>query len=288
MKKLVTLSNINNLTKLKQNNIDGIILGQQVFSNRFNTYYNDIELNNIIIQCNKLNLEIYLNINDIIFEEDINKLEQYIIDTNKLDITGIIYNDISIYYICKKHNILDKLIYNPDTLMSNTKDINYYLDKGIKSVMISKEITLEEIHNIINNSNNKLSLIIHGRLNMSYSKRHFIKNYYEYLNKEYNIDNKLNITLIEQTREHKMPILETNKGCSIYTDFTLESFNEIKGLEELGLGYAIIDDIFMDDNELFDTIKVYNNELSISEFYDKYKLKNYSTGYYYNKTNLVK
>ena len=287
MKKLVTLSNIDYLYKFN-NNIDGVIIGQQVFSNRFNHYFNNDELNTIIDICIKLNLEIYININDIIFEEDLNALEEYLLYINNLNINGILYNDISIYHLAKKYNFINKLIYNPDTLMSNSYDINTYLNKGLKSVMISKEITLDEINYILNNCNNVLSMIIHGRLNMSYSKRHFINNYYDYLNKDYNLDNNLNLSLIEATREYKMPIIETNKGCSIYTDFTLESFNQLNDLSNNGLEYAIIDDIFMNEDELLDSIDVYNNKMNIEDFYNKYDNKNYSTGYYFQKTNLVK
>ena len=288
MKKLVTLSNINYLQKLKDNLIDGVIIGQPIFSNRFNSYFTNNEVNTIINKCEELNLEVYINVNDIIFEDNINDLKEYLLHIIELKINGIFYNDIAINYLASEYGFEDKLIYNPDTLMSNYYDINVYLDKGLKSVMISKEITLDEINNILSCCEKKLSMIIHGRLNMSYSKRHFIKNYYDYLNKENNLNDNLNLSLIEATREYKMPILETNKGCSIYTDFTLESFDQINELNNNGLAYGIIDDIFMDQEELFDTINVYNNVLSKEVFLKKYKAKNYNTGYYFKKTNLVK
>ena len=285
---LLTLSNINYLKDLyKYPLIKGIIIGQKDFSNRFNKYYNDQELNTIINTCNKYNLDIYLSINDIIHQNQLDKLDNYINKISKLPFKGIYFNDISIITLARKYNILNKLIYNPDTLLTNYHDCNFHLNNGILAIQLSKEITLDDIINCLKNTKN-VHYIIHGYLNMSYSKRPFLKSYFQYINKSYNYLNNYNLRLIEATRNTKMPILEDDKYCSVFTDFILESYNQIDILTKYNLQYGIIDDIFLDKEHLFDILDLYHNHIDYNLFINKYNSFNYSNGYYYKKTNLVK
>lgn len=284
MKKIVTLTNISYLTRFKEQKIDGIIIGQENFSNRFNSYFNNDKIENIKYECNKLGLELYINLNNIFYEKDIINLKNNLIYLKSLKVDGIYFNDLAIIQLAKELNMIDLLIYHPDTLLTNTLDIKFYLDQNLKGVCLSNEITLEDINEIAK-YNDSLHLIIHGRINLSYSRRKFIKTYFEEINREYKYDNNLKLSLIESTRDKKMPILENDEGTSIFSDYTLESFNEIKLLK---IEYMIIDDIFMNEDELFDTIALYNNELDYKIFINKYLESNYSSGFYYQKTNLVK
>ena len=291
MELLVTLTNKNNIQKFNSLGINGVIVGQKDFSFRFNRYFNNDELKEISTEIHQLNMKLYLNINRIIHEEELDDLKKYLIKVQQY-VDGIYFNDLSILNYAKKLNILNKLIYHPDTLMTNYYDINFYLDKDINSVMISPLITLEEINEIAKNTNQKLDMIIHGYLNMSYSRRKFITNYLNYIHKENTYVNNLDMSLIESTRTNKMPILEDEFGTSIFTDFIQNSFNEINNLKDI-LGRLIIDDIFLNDEELFDAIELYQKILNHKDydldlFFNKYKEHNYGTGYYYQKTNLVK
>ena len=283
MKKLVTLSNIEYIKDFKKYNIDGIIIGLNNVSCRFNTYYNISDIQPIIDE----GLDVYININRIIHEDNLIYINDILYKLKDYNISGIFFNDLSIITLAKQYNLLNKLIYNPDTLLTNKYDINFYMDYGLLSTVISKEITLDEILNILKVCSNQ-SLIIHGRLNMSYSKRQFIKSYLKYINLDHPINNNYNLSLIESTRDYKMPIIEDQYGCSIFTDFTLYSIDEYNILSLNNLGYGIIDDIFMGYNELIDTLKLYDNKIDKHLFLDTYQSSNYSTGYYYQETNLVK
>ncbi len=285
MYKILTFSNVEMLENLTKYNINGIIVGQIGFSNRFNRYFDKNELIDLSSKCKNLGLDLYINLNNIFFEQDIVKVEENLKFLKTLNLKGIYFNDLAIFSIAIALEMEHLLIYHPDTLLTNTLDIKFYLDKKLKGIVLSNEITLDDIKLISSNIDKGLHLIMHGRINLSYSRRRFIKTYFEQINKKYDYDNQLNLSLIESTRENKMPILENEDGTSIFSDFTLQSFEE---LSSFNVDTLIIDDIFMDEAELVDTLKLYNNEILLEEFTTKYQHKNYSSGFYYQKTNLVK
>lgn len=294
MELLCTLTNINTLDQLKDL-VDGVIVGDDYFANRVNHHFTRNEITEINDKCHELNIKLFILINRMIEEDDLAMLDDYLTFIAGLNVEGIYFNDLSVLVIGRKHGLTNKLSFNPDTLMTNYMDVKMYLDEGINSVVISKELTLQEILEISNYNPNSCDFIIHGRLNMSYTKRHFIKNYMAYLNKEYPGDDNLHLELIESTRSGRMPVLENAQGTSIFTDYTLAGFNEVTALIDSKIKRLIIDDIFIETNELLDVCLGYrhiiNGQNSVEifeELKEKYASSNYQTGYMYQKTNLVK
>lgn len=292
MELILSYSNTIPLNQLKACGLTGIIIGQSAYSHRFGYYYTQQELIELALECQRLNLNLYLNMNRIIMEEEIAGLETYL-KAIRPYVDGIYFNDLSVLYHAKALEMQGLCIFNPDTLLTNSQDIEFYLEQGIKGAVISKELTLEEIMAMLNYSQKPLDLIIHGYLNMSYSKRRFIDSYFQHLNKPVSYDNQLDLRLIESTRTYPMPIIEDQHGTAIYTDFILQSFNEIIALKAANLGRAIIDALFISDEELLASLHLYQAILAeqpadSDSFIKHYSKSNYSTGYHYQKTNLVK
>ena len=95
----------------------------------------------------------------------------------------------------------NKLIYHPETLNTNYYDPQFWENKGIKGLTISKEITLDDIKEIAETSEIEISLIGHGHLNMFHSRRPLIENFFKYTKSEYdNITDNRNLRIIEEIR----------------------------------------------------------------------------------------
>ena len=283
MELILTLSNQANLKKIAALNIKNLIVHPKKYSDRANHYFSLDEIKEL---CQSP-FNIYINLNTMLSEFELADFDCFLAQVAKLPVKGIYFNDLGIIELAKKYGIVSKLIYNPDTLMTNSLDIKYFLEYGLDGVVISKELTKQEIQKIIAVNDKQTDLIIMGRLNMSYSRRHFIKNYYAYLKQDVNYDNCYDLNLIEATRDKRMPILENEHGCSLFTDYTLCALDELKDLK--GLKRAIIDDIFLPFEQVEQALIWYQNKEAVLEkMQAKYPDYNYSSGYMYQKTNLVK
>ena len=123
----------------------------------------------------------YVLVNRFFVEEELEALREHLQRLKDLDVDGIYYGDEGVYQEAKALGIENRLIYNPDTLITNHSDVQYYLDEGISMVTISKEITLDEICAIAKKVQGECEVIIHGRLNMMHSKRNLLSNYFSFL-----------------------------------------------------------------------------------------------------------
>jgi putative protease len=232
--------------------------------------------------------EVYLLINKMIHETDLEMLEMILNKANNDKITGIVCGDMTVMVMAKKLGLENKIIYQPGTMNTSSFDNEYFHRKAIKGITISKEITLEEITNIFKNKVTEISLIGHGYLDMFYSKRGLLSNYFIYKGVDYNnIKNNDKFRLKEEMRPDSLyPIFEDDGGTHIFRDKALESFNELDVLKQY-LDDFFVERIFIDDQEYYDSLLAYKTSTYMNEFLDKYKDK-YNKGFYYQYTEKIK
>lgn len=288
MQLLVTLRKTKNIEKLK-NACDGFIVGS-LFSSGYNYSLNDLVAINKYCKNNAISL--YVSIDDLISETEKPQLKQYFDFLSKLEIDGIYFHDLAIYNIAKTYNLENKLIYDGYTMICNSLDVQYYLSKGINGVVLSREITLDEIKNIITINPMCCDIMIFGHSRLSYSKRKFLTNYFREIKSSYDYMNTDSLRLVEEKRDYKMPIIEDSSGTKIYTDYILQMYKELPDLKAY-VKRGIVDSIFVEDDKVLSVLRDYkriSNE-NAEFLFDGLNLSypdNYSTGFLYQKTNITK
>lgn len=287
MKLAVTPIGVQGIKALSELGADIFLIGNKSFGNRLSYSFSTQEINDANTLIKSLNKEIYIVMNMIVHNANIQSLKESLDFVKKLEVDGIIFGDLAIYQLAKKLGIESKLVYNPETLNTNYYDPIFWNKQGIKGLTISKEITLEDIKKISTDSTFEISLIGHGHLNMFHSRRPLIENFFKYTSKEYEeyIDNK-NLRLIEEKRDESYPVFQDNHGTHIFREKSLESFKEINILNNY-LDVFIIDGIFKDKLYIETTLKYYKDLLdnktsseSISKLYEG----DHDSGFLYKKT----
>ena len=293
---ITTPFSLEDLKKLKEAGSTSVVIGTPFFSVRNVHDFSVEELPLVKEECHKLGLRMYVLVNRFFVEEELEALREHLQRLKDLDVDGIYYGDEGVYQEAKALGIENRLIYNPDTLITNHSDVQYYLDEGISMVTISKETTLDEIWAIAKKVQGECEVIIHGRLNMMHSKRNLLSNYFSFLGKEENIRNKMDLYLMEEHRDEHMPIVEDETGTHVFTGFTLSSFDEIKDMVHAGIRHFRIDGIFHDVDYVIEALKLYQSvlqdEVKGREVFEAYKKKyekdHVTHGFYYTKTSKVK
>ena len=118
----------------------------------------------------------YVLVNRILDDNDLDKLESIL---NSSNIKGIVFDDLGIIDIVANLDITKILLL--DHLATNTKSINYYLEY-VDSVVVSNDLTEEEIRNIVANVSKPLVINVFGLKTLMYSRRLLLSNYEMYHN----------------------------------------------------------------------------------------------------------
>ncbi len=130
-----------------------------------------------VIFCHNNNAKLYVTVNVYPHDEILEKLDEYLLDLNSINIDAII---VSSPYIVQRAKSLDcKFECHISTQVStnNSKAIKYFENIGAERVVLGREVTIKEMAEIKKNSNVELEVFIHGGLCSSYSGRCTLSNH---------------------------------------------------------------------------------------------------------------
>ncbi len=213
------------------------------FDNIYNIDTNELET--FIKLTRDYDKKLFISINRIFHEQEFDELSKLLTNQFINDIEGIYFSDLGLVELGKQYNIIDKMIYTPETLLTNRFEIEALKDSNVSSFTISNEIVKEDIKDIISLPDVKLTAIGFGYVSMFYSKRKLIT--------LYNDSSKLLTEhkdgfLVEETRNDKYPILEGEYGTHIYRSKIFSIHNELEYFRNID--YIRIDAYKVDEDIL--------------------------------------
>lgn len=227
--------------------------------------------------------------NCFIFPDIKEHYEELFQEVLKKKIESIYFQDPIILTWAKKYHVVDKCIYRPETLLTNEYDAKWWISHHLKAISISPLLTIEETLHILEQVSNT-ECIIHGHLMMSCSKRYLLSAFQNTYGTEPLKEN-YDLTIQESQREGHMPIYEDSNGTLVYTDYLLQSIEEVPLMVEKGVSRLFINGEFLEEDCLFDTIILYRNLLNqklmkndCGTYFEKYKNLSFTKGYYEEKT----
>lgn len=238
--------------------LDGYIFGLKDYSVNFLNTYSLDELKKIIKKLKENNKEIYISINKNLHNKEINELKKILIEIDNLNINGIMYADNGFITLKKELNLKTDLIWYQEHLTTSYSSINTYKEFGINSVVISNDITIHEVKEIIDNTNSKLYYMIFGYLPMFISERNQIKNYENYFklngSTDYNYFVNDNI---------KYPIIDSNLGTFAFSSLPIFAYQEYLEIKDK-IDYVILSDLFIDNDTYIKVLDKVKNEKNIN------------------------
>lgn len=289
MKLAVTPFAVSSIEKLSNAGTDVFIIGNEEYANRLVHSFSMIEITEAVQQIKQLNKEVYINMNLILHNTDLEKVSEFLVFLDSLAVDAVIFGDLGLYMVAKKLGFQGKLIYNPETLNTSGYDPKFWTKKGIKGLTISREITLDDIKQICQDSEIEISLVGHGHLNMFHSRRPLIENFFKYTKEEYEkyVENR-NLRIVEEIRNESYPIFQDIHGTHIFREKAMESYKEISILKQY-LDLFIIDGIFKNTEYLIETVSNYKallqkDDKSLAEQFANQYQEDHDSGFLYKKT----
>ncbi|MGL5978691.1 MAG: peptidase U32 family protein [Erysipelotrichaceae bacterium] len=296
MNMIINLHRLADLVLYKAHGATSVIVSLEAHGVRGGTTFGLSQLPSIVDAIHQEGMQAYVLMNRIYVEEELAGLRLALQQIKTMNVDGIYFGDLGLAYEAKLLGMEDLLIYNPDTLITNSEDVNFYLAQGFKRIVLSKEITLETMLEIGDRAHKPCEVVIHGRLNMMHSKRNLLSNYDAFNNHSLHLDQYARLDLMEEQREERMPIMEDGTGTHVFTGFSLAAFKEVNALLAHGITHLRIDSLFLSLEEQLATLDAYqavisgemSGEAVYQHFQQTYPEQAYSDGFMYKETGTTK
>lgn len=181
MKKVELLAPAGDLNRLKwalRYGADAVYIGGIDYSLRANANnFSLSDLKKAVNFAHKLNKKVYITVNMLFHNEDLKKLDKYLLKLNELNVDAIIISDFAVLDAIKRLNIKIPIFLSTQISTTNYKSAKFWKEQGIKRIVLARECSREDIINIKKNINIELEVFIHGAMCTSYSGRCVMSNY---------------------------------------------------------------------------------------------------------------
>jgi collagenase-like PrtC family protease len=253
----------NDLSSYISKKITYFLLPLKNYSSESINSFSLTEIENII---NKYpNIHVFISINKNIMNDEINPLKEQLLKLDKLNIEGVFYYDVCLIKLKKELNLSYDLVWDQSHMVTNYKTCDYYNQQGVKYALLSKEITKEEIIDIIKKSSINSIVELLSYPSVAFSKRKLVTNYYHDLGK-----NKTEtLSIFEKVSNDHYLVNEEKSGTNFVKQSLLNGSIVLNDLLESGLSYILLREDFIDHSlflEIIDSFSYFiNNYKNMSE-----------------------
>lgn len=181
-KKIELLAPAGNIEKLKFAYLygaDACYIGGRDYSLRANAKNFSInEINEATEYAHGINKKVYVTVNIVFHNEDLEGLKEYLIELEKAAVDAIIVSDPSVIDIVRDNNIDLKIHISTQASTLNYESVLFWKSKGVERVVLAREVSKEEIKEIIDLTSMEIETFVHGAMCSSYSGRCVLSNYF--------------------------------------------------------------------------------------------------------------
>lgn len=247
-------------------------------------------------------VRVHITMNIVPHDEDMVGLEEYLKYLDEIGVDALIISDPGIFSIAKELTDIE-LHVSTQASVTNSATVNFWHKMGAKRVILARELSLEEIIEIRNNTPKDLEIevFVHGAMCISYSGRCLLSNYMT--GRDANRGDcsqacRWKYSIQEENRPGEYyPIEEDGSGTYIMNSKDLCLIDELDKLIEAGIdsfkiegrmktafyvatvirSYRQVIDAYYEGNYNDETVEKYFNELQ------KASHRHYTKGFFHKK-----
>ena len=155
---------------------DAVFIGGLKFSLRSRASNFTIEdIKNGCEFAHKYGSKVHVTCNIVMHEIDIDDILEYLKALEEAGVDAIIASSITILKLVKEHTKMEAHV-STQTSTINSEAVKFYQDLGVDRVVLGRELSIDEIKEVKENTNIDLEVFIHGGMCVSYSGRCMLSN----------------------------------------------------------------------------------------------------------------
>ena len=119
--------------------------------------------------CHLYGVDLHVAVNTLIKEREMNELEKYVRELNSAGVDALIVQDLGAARLIK--NTCPDMPLHASTQMTvtSTEGVRYLEKMGFSRVVLARELTKNEIEDIVKNTSAEIEVFVHGAICMCYS-----------------------------------------------------------------------------------------------------------------------
>ena len=267
---LVTPQSIEHITALLEAGADAFVIGEQKFGLRLAGDFTVAQVEEATKLIHAAGKKVYVAVNALFHNDRLDALDEYLVQMQRIGVDALLFGDPAVIIAVRENNVTIPLHWNPETTATNFFQVNYWGERGSKRAVLARELSVDEVLEIKENTKHEIEVQVHGMTCMFQSKRSLLGNYFLYRDEAMEIENRKenkNMFLHDKERKNKYPIYEDMNGTHIFSPNDMCIIEELNELFEAGIESFKIDGILQTFDYTVTVTKLYRQ--AIDTYFDQ-------------------
>ncbi len=281
MKKPELLAPAGDFEKLKtavHYGADAVYLGDSRFSLRGKAgNFGYEELRAAVLYAREHCIRAYVTVNIFPHNRDLPAIEEHIEQLDDIAPDAVIVSDPGLFVLVRKKAPNIPLHISTQANITNAAAARFWEDSGAKRLVLSRELSLDEIGEIRQKTSVELEVFVHGSICISYSGRCYISSFLASRGAntgECTNSCRWNYALVEEKREGEyFPVFEDSRGTYLMSSRDLCMLPHLPLLRSAGVDSFKIEGRMKGINYVAGVVKVYREAIDSIETGRPYSVK---------------
>ena len=245
------------------------------------------------------NVKVYVTVNIIPHESDLEDLPQYISYLDTIHVDALICADLGVISIVRKIAPNMPIHVSTQANITNSESAKVFISMGVKRLILAREMTLEEIRQLRKSipKDIELEAFVHGAMCISYSGRCLLSNFFT--NRDANRGAcvqacRWEYAIREINKDQEYPIEEDTHGTYILNSKDLCMIEHLDKLRDAGVDSVKIEGRMKTEYYVANIVNAYREALDYLDTHEEYDLpgeiknevyksshRDYSCGFYF-------
>ncbi|RFA37003.1 peptidase U32 [Virgibacillus dokdonensis] len=186
---IATAESVNQAKSLLNAGVDTLYVGEDTFGLRLPASLSREEVKEICYIAHENNKKVCVAMNAIIHNDRIKLIPGYFEFLQELMVDSVTIGDPGVIHLLRKYQVQLPYVYDPHTMVTNAKQVNFWAQRGAKGAVLARELTYQELNSIATNAIIPVEVLVYGATCIHHSKRPLLTNYFSYT-KQQNVNNK--------------------------------------------------------------------------------------------------
>lgn len=261
---LVTPQSTKHVKALIEAGADAFVIGEQQFGLRLAGEFTVAQVEEATNLIHAAGKKVYVAVNALFHNDRIEALEAYVQEMQRIGVDALLFGDPAVVMAVREFGITIPLHWSAETIATNWFQVNYWGERGAKRAVLARELSLDEVIEIKENTEHEIEVQVHGMTCMFQSKRKLLGNYFLYRDEVMEIEQRKdskNMFLHDKERKNKYPIYEDINGTHIFSPNDMCIIDELTELFEAGIDSLKFDGVLQSFDYVVSVTNLYRQAI---------------------------
>ena len=255
---IVTAESVEQAKKLLEAGADTLYIGEETFGLRLPVSFSREEQQEITQLAHEAGKKVTVAVNGIMHPDKMKLIPEYLEFLQSIGVDQLTVGDPGVILTLQKEEITIPYIYDGETLVTSSRQINFWAKRGAVGGVLAREVPFEEMVGIAEKLAVPAEVLVYGATCIHQSKRPLLQNYYNYIETDEEKGKDRGLFLSEPRKEEThYSIYEDSHGTHIFADSDISLMKELDKLYENNYKHWKLDGIYAPGDNFVEVCRLF-------------------------------